>query len=340
MRRNPISSLKTSLKHGFHITLDVLKYIKANPKILVPVIGIKVLYVGIPVVLFAYTTWLDSAALNLFNFEYSWEITVLILYLIIVYFRFFETLGASYSLELIRQNDMDGSMSLSKGFGHLITQSLLRVLPIIFIWSALELILKFIIAVIKGIIRSLTGRRRSMAESGADLTGRVVNNALRLGMLMALPMVVWEKRGPVDSIKDGFDAFETKAGDVFSGMGVRMFFYALMFIPALFLSALASRLGILNAPLIIAIAAYMLILWSLDFLVEILFSTKIYLWYSAWQKKRREAFKKSETLPLMDDIEQPSFLSGYSDLYMKEEVKASKKGDSIGEYRHQPINFN
>ncbi|MFW6298207.1 MAG: hypothetical protein ACOC14_00875 [Bacillota bacterium] len=340
MRRNPFASIKNSIKNGFHITLDVFKYIKAHPKILVPIIGIKLLYVSIPVVLLVYTTLLDSVVVNFLEMEYSTVVTVLILYLIVVYFRFFETLGAAYSLELVRQNDADGSMSLLKGLGHLIARSLLRILPIILIWSALEMILKFIIAVIKGILRSLTGERGSLSERGADFTGRIFNKALRLAMLMALPMVVWEKRGPIESVTDGFDAFETKAGDVFSGMGVRMFFYTLMLIPAVVLLSLAYRFGFLDTPFTFVVIAYVLILWSLDFLVEILFSTKIYLWYSAWQTKRREAFKNHETLPLIDDIEQPSFLSGYSDSYMKERVKASKKDGSSGTHRHQPINFN
>lgn len=308
-----LHKMLNAFKNGFLITLDALKYMKKNPKILVPVILIKILYIVLAGVIVLYTPLLTYLPNN------SSDVTLVHIlvgiYVLIVYVKFFESLSALYSLDLIRQKNNEGSMGLFRGFIHIFTRSVIKALPIILIWSLMEMALKIVIA----LLQVFLGRKRSRLHRGAGDAGNVLTRTLRMISLVSLPMIVWKEKGTFASLKESFKVFKKRFGVVFVGLGINHVFYSLMGLPAILAIYLADRYEFISLEFFIGLAIYLLLIWSVAYIVEILFSTRIYLWYASWQTEKEAAESRGENPPALDSVEKPDFLSGHTDAIISPE---------------------
>ncbi|MGM0436289.1 MAG: hypothetical protein ACQEQA_04490 [Bacillota bacterium] len=314
-----MGSILDALGQSYRITKDALNYIFSHPKMLVPTFLIKVLYVAGYFAILLFTPLremvLGEAGLSLLEM-------LLILYLTIVYFRFFEGLIALVTLHLVKQQSEEHTMSLLKALGGTLGQSLLRAFPIILFWAFIEFFIAVVFAFIKAALRGKDGNSNPLLEGTANRTQRFLNNMLDRVSMLSFPVIIWDKKGTLTAIKESMAIFKSKVGVVLGGAIIGRLFYLLMAVPAAIVFFAADYFGVVSGPLLIGIVVYALVIWSIKYLIEVLFTTKIYLWHRAWSNARIEAYRKGETEPNLEDIPQPNLLSGYSSVFL--DVKFNK----------------
>lgn len=315
-----MGSVLGTLGQSYRITKDALGYIFSYPKMLVPTLVIKVFYVAGYLAILIYTPLLDVV---LGEVGLSLMEILLILYLTIVYFRFFEGLIALVTLQLVKQQSENYKMSLLKAIWRTLVHSLLKTFPIILFWSVIEFVIAVVFAIIKGLLRGKDGDD-TMLSRAADRTQRLLNNMLDRVSLLSFPAIVWDNMRTIAAIKEGLTIFKGRFGVIFSGTIIGGLFYLVMSIPAAVVFFLGAYFEFLNIYVLVGIFIYALVIWSIKFLIEVLFSTKIYLWHRAWSNARLKAIKEGKEEPEITDIPQPNLLTGYSSVFLDVKFKRDK----------------
>lgn len=319
-----MGSILDTFTRSYRITKDALGYVISHPKMLVPTFLIKVVYVFGYIGIIFFTPVGDMI---FGNADISLLELLLILYLSIVYFRFFEGLATLVTLHLVKQQSEDYKMSLLKAVGATLRYALLKTFPIILFWSAIEFVIAVVFAFIKSLLRGKDGDSDSVLSQWASRTQRFLNNMLDKVSVLSFMVIIWDRKKTFHAVKESTAIFKSRFGLVFSGTIVGGLFYLVMALPAGVALFVASYFELISGGFLIGLIIYALVIWSIKYLVDVLFTTKVYLWHRAWSKARYEAYEKGEAEPEIEDIPQPDLLSGYSSVFLDVKFKKDREPD-------------
>ena len=312
-----------AIQNGYRTTIDSLKYIIRHPKLMIPTFLIKIVDLAIIVWFFGFTTLGQNIRNDLESFAF-WQL-LLIGYFMIVSIRLIEGIATMITLSLVKQNDQENNMSLFKALIETFKSSLWLAFPVILFWALVEFIIILIFSGLSMLLnRGNKGGKKSFAQRTLDRKRKLIQKMLKMVGLFSYPIIIWEKKTPWRAIKESLNMFKSRFGVIISGISFIGFLILLMWIPPVTLLFIAAIFEFMNLAILIGIFIYMMLMWSLKYLIETLFITKVYLWYRAWEKACEEAEASGKPTPSLNDIPKPNLLFGYSDILLDEQISEAE----------------
>ncbi len=312
-----------AFQNGFRTTMDSLKYLLSHPKLIVPTFFIKIVDIVLFVWFFGFTSLGNRILDDTASFA-VWQL-FLIAYLMLVTVRLIEGIATMMTLSMVKQNDQTYKMGFFKALVETLTSSLWLALPVILFWALIEFIIHLVFAAISAMLNRDNKRSgKSMAQRALDRKRRFIQRMIKLVSLFSYPIVVWDKKPFFRAIKESFAMFKSRFGVILTGTSFLGFLIALMWLPPFIIVMIAGYFEFLNLGIVIGLFVYMVLLWSIKYLIETLFITKVFLWYRAWQKACDEAKEKGKEIPSLNEIPKPDLLYGYSDILLDDQIKEAE----------------
>jgi len=280
-------------------------------------------------------TWLLYAPTILyFKYSFNWdpltlEQTLLVVFGLIFFFALLLAFSASTLLELIQQVESGREISLAAAFGDSLGFNLVRMLPIVVIWTVIWFILTVLTAL-------LTRKRRGSSSSREDglsaenaartLAGdthfslsaaffKALNKGVRMAVFLILPAIAWQDMGPWTAIKRGLRILRLNIGTFMAGFALSEIAAMIVFIPPAIVLYISSE-GKIKFPdwVWFSTIAYMALAWSYSIYLEQMFTAMLYLWHLNWEKAIGEAQAAGRHIPSLREVRQPCLLDGINDL--------------------------
>lgn len=280
-------------------------------------------------------TWLLYAPTVLyFKYRFDWdaltlEQTLLTVLGITFFFALLLAFSASMLLELIQQAESGRELSLAEAFADSLGANLLRMLPIVVVWTLVWFVLTVLTAL-------LTRKKRGSSSSRDDsfsaenatrtLAGdtrfslsaaffRALNKGVRMAVFLVLPAIAWQNLGPWDAFSRGMRILRLNIGTFMTGFALSEIAAALVFIPPAIILYISSE-GKVTFPewVWFATLAYMALAWSYSIYLEQMFTAMLYLWHLNWEKAIGEAQAARRPIPALRDVRRPCLLDGIDDL--------------------------
>ncbi len=250
-------------------------------------------------------------------------------------FTFLLAVSCSILLELIEQIETGKNPDLIKAVFDTMAFNLIKMIPIIIIWTIIWLILSIIEAILRRRKRSYDDDDESMTARGAaeTLAGHSENfslssafiDALKKGVRMIvfliLPGIAWENLSCYSAVKKGFTIFRQHLYEFTAGFLLTEFAALIIFTPPAVMFLLGSskkgRPPIIEFP---DFAWYLTIVyiafaWSYTIYLEQMFVAELYLWHLKWEREYNAAQSELEYKPVsFYDVKRPSLLDDVSDL--------------------------
>lgn len=299
------------IKNGWGLIKHSIKVFEAYPKLLAPLLISWVFYGAI--ILYV------EFGINIEALEGSQPL--LLVFAIILAFAFLLTFSASVLLEMIEQHESGEQISLSTAFKDTFVKNSYRLLPIVFVWTVIWFIVVLIEAMLSSDDSSGDGDQELTAENAAQtlagsedasflsLSFDALKKGVRMIVFLVLPAVVWEQKGPWQSIKRGLSVFKNNLSAFATGYVLTGAISFLVFLPIGLVLVGHSEMG-MKVPqwgwlLVIAYTAFA---WSYKMYLEQMFTASLYLWYLKWEEVAATAENAGRARPSMDEVPRPSLL--------------------------------
>ncbi len=306
--------LAKDLKHSFNLIKESFNVFKHYPKILIPLLVVWVVY-GSVIIYLNY--WFDLG-------DYSTSQSYLIIFGIVFIFAFLLSFSCSVLLEIIQQLESGRELSLIKAFVHTLRFNILKMLPIVFVFT----ILWFIILILQAfLLRDDDSNRDPMIEFQDAITAferrrfilsfeyfEVLKKSLRMVVFLILPGIAWENLGFWQSIKKGVHIFYKHFSKFASGVLLTWFASLLIFLPSVIFF---FNEDLTPEWLLVVGQIYLAFAWSYSIYLEQMFSAQLYLWNYKLERETIKAKKQGYKIPTLDQIQKPSILDGAKDLVLE-----------------------
>ncbi|HAN04579.1 MAG TPA: hypothetical protein DCW72_08350 [Elusimicrobia bacterium] len=280
-------------------------------------------------------TWLLYAPTVLyFKYRFDWDPltlqqTLLTVLGITFFFALLLAFSASMLLELIQQAESGRELSLTEAFADSLGSNLLRMLPIVVVWTLVWFVLTVLTALLTRKKRGSSSARDDnfSAENAArTLAGdtrfslsaaffRALNKGVRMAVFLVLPAIAWQNQGPWDAFTRGMRILRMNIGTFMTGYALSELAATIVFIPPAILLYISSE-GKITFPewVWFGTIAYIALAWSYSIYLEQMFTAMLYLWHLNWEKAIGEAQAARRPIPALRDVRRPCLLDGIDDL--------------------------
>jgi hypothetical protein len=297
---------------GFDLFVLIHKLLFKRPVLFIPVLG----------------CWLVYAATILylkFNFDwsgYSFEQSLAIFFLIILFFSFIISITNFILLELLEQFESGKPTSIVKAVSDAIKKNLPKALPIIFVWA----LLWFVVVVIEAMTKnkdnddSSENDNKFNAENAARELANIqefswgslmfdsVKKGFRMIAFMTFPAIAWENTSTSIAFKRGVRVAKTHWVEMGTGFLLTSLCNQFVFFPVSVIFAIASvRPKYFPEEIWPFVLLYIALAWSYVVYLEVLFTAELYLWDLNWRKAVTQAEAKGMKVPEFYDVKRPSF---------------------------------
>jgi hypothetical protein len=304
-----------SIKNGWQLIKESFKAFNRHPKFIIPLL----------------ITWLVYAPIILYlKYWFNWDLytefqVFLILLGIIFAFAFLLSFSCSILLELIQQLESGKEIRVLKAIRHTIKYNIIKILPVIFVWT----IIWFILLVIQVLLsRSREREKESFSAENAakTLAGyqkfslskaffKAIGKGVRMIVFLILPAIAWENLSFWKSVKKGIAVFKSNLSVFVTGFILTGFASVVMFLPPAVLFFISGELEVAFPGWVwIITIIYIAFAWSYSIYLEQMFTAELYLWNYKWEKEVAKAQAESRPIPKLNDIPKPSILDEVNDL--------------------------
>lgn len=307
------------IKNGWNLIKDSIQVFNQYPKFLIPLLVVWLIYAPIILYLVYDFNWEALSIGQIFLFVFG----------IIFVFAFLLAFSCSILLELIQQHESGQKMSLEKAFDHTLRQNIIKIIPIVIIWT----IVWFVLIILQAIFSKEKERERetfTVENAAKTLAGyqsfslsRAFFEALEKGMRMIvfliLPAIAWENLSFGKAIKKGIVTFKVHLSEFITGFLLTWSAAAIIFLPPVILFYISDEFNVIfpNWVWVITII-YIAFAWSYSIYLEQMFTAELYLWHLKWEKQIEEEKKfGKEKLSELRDVKRPSLLDEVPELLEK-----------------------
>jgi hypothetical protein len=303
------------VKNGWQLIKESIKVFNRYPKFIIPLL----------------VTWLFYALIVLyleycFNYDgYTGFQIFLIVFGIIFVFAFLLSFSCSMLLELIQQIESGKEMSVVSAFKYTLTYNTIKILPIVFIWTIVWVVLIVIQAILSK--SKKRGKTSFSAENAAKtLAGfqeisfskaffEVLEKGFRMVIFLILPAISWENLSFWKSVKKGIGVFKSNLSVFVTGFVLTSLASFIIFLPPALLFYISEELKISFPDWVWVITIiYISFAWSYSIYLEQMFTAELYLWNYKWEKEVVKAQAENRPIPKLNDIPRPSILDEVNDL--------------------------
>lgn len=308
------------IKNGWNLIKESVKVFNRHPKFLTPL-------------LFTWSVY--APAILYLKYWFDWEsyagIQILwIVFGVIFLFAFLLSFSCSMLLELIQQLETGQELNLTKSFRHTLSQNILKILPLVFVWAVIWFVLTLIQAILsKGKEKKGESGKFSAENAAKTLAGyqkfslsqaffKALGKGVRMIMFLILPAVAWENLSFVKSIKRGIGVFKAHLSEFVTGFVLTELAAIIIFLPTGLLFYIADELDItLPDPVWVLAIIYIAFAWSYSIYLEQMFIAELYLWNMKWEDGVAKARKEGRPIPSMREVPRPSILDEVHELVEK-----------------------
>lgn len=305
-----------SIKNGWKLIKESFNVFNRYPKFVVPLLGVWLIYA--PVILYL-KFWLnvdDYTTFQLFS----------IIIAVIFLFTFLLSFSCSVLLELVQQLESEQDLSLSKSLKSTFGHNIIRMLPIMIVWT----IIWFILLLIQALLSK--DRKHEKTSFSAENAARAIagyrefsfsaaffealQKGVRMVVFLILPAIAWDNLGFWQATKKGLLVFRTNLTEFVTGFVTTGFVATVVFLPPAIIFALSEGDNPIVFPNWVwsVTLIYLAFAWSYSLYFEQMFTAQLYLWNSKWEKAVAKAQLESRPLPALKDIPQPSILDNIPEL--------------------------
>jgi len=213
--------------------------------------------------------------------------------------------GCSILLELLQHIETGRPMRLWVALRDTVLRNLWAILPLALVWSAVEVLLWILQAL-------LTSKdRKSTSDSVVRAWFDMAQKVLRMGTYLALPAIAWEDVGPYQAVRRAIRIGKTEIASFISATSLSALF---MFFVGLPLTILAyADPDFVKAhwkPLLV----YAMVIWTLKTYLEQMMMAELYLWARAKAWDAFEVAGDPLRHPQLKTRIMPSLFNGVPDL--------------------------
>lgn len=306
------------IKNGWDLIKDSIRVFNHHPKFLIPLL----------------ITWLIYALIILYlEYGFNWDVlstgqVFLFVFGIIFVFAFLLAFSCSVLLELIQQLESGQKMNLGKAFGYTLRRNILKITPIVIIWT----IIWFILLILQAIFSKTEEREResftaknaakTLAGYGTFSISRAFFEALEKGvrmiMFLILPAIAWENLSFGKAIKKGIMVFKVHLSEFVTGFVLTWAVAVIIFLPPGILFYISDKLEVAFPTWVwIITIIYIAFAWSYSIYLEQMFIAELYLWNLKWEKQIEEEKRIGKPFSRLRDVRRPSLLDEIPELLEK-----------------------
>lgn len=306
------------IKNGWDLIKDSIRVFYYHPKFLIPLL----------------ITWLIYAPIILYlEYGFNWDTlsfgqTFLFVFGIIFLFAFLLAFSCSMLLELIQQLESGQRMSLGKAFSHTLAHNILKITPIVIIWT----IIWFILLILQAIFSKAKEIKKESftAENAAKtLAGyrtfslsraffKALEKGVRMIVFLILPAIAWENLSFGKAIKKGIGVFKAHLSEFVSGFVLTWAAAVIIFLPPGILFYISDELGITFPTWVwVVTIIYIAFAWSYAIYLEQMFTAELYMWNLKWEKQIEKEKRLGKPLSKLRDVKRPSVLDEVPELLEK-----------------------
>ncbi|MCK4355440.1 hypothetical protein KAW43_03815 [Candidatus Parcubacteria bacterium] len=306
---------------GYNLIRKSIKVFNRHPKFIIPLLYTWLIYASVILYLGYFFHWENYTFGGIFFINLG----------VIFLFAFLLSFSCSILLENIQQLESGKSISLRKSFYHTLRYNIIKIIPLVIVWT----IIWFIILIIQIIIATLFHRREeerkifTLKNAAKTLAGyqkfsflRVSFYALKKGIRMVifliLPCIAWENFSLPMAVKKGITIFRIHFSEFITGFTLTWFAAIIIFLPPSMLFVLSDESGVIFPDIVwIITIIYISIAWSYSIYLEQMFAAELYLWHMKWEEQIKKEKMSGSPLSKIKDIKKPSILDEVSELLEK-----------------------
>lgn len=306
------------LAHDRDLVGDSIAVFRHHPRFLVPLLGVWAVYA--PTVLYMKygVNWdaLPTDQALLLNFG------------AVFLFAFLLAFACSVLLELIQQLESGRKLSLFAAVGETLGSNLLKMLPIIIVWTIIWFVLLVIQAILSRKKRRGGSTESFSAENAAKtLAGygqfslsaaffRALNKGIRMVVFLILPAIAWENLGFVRAIKKGLTVFRTHLSHFSAGFVLTEMIAIVLFLPPAILFWISGKFEVQFPSFVwVLVILYIGMVWSYSIYLEQMFTAELYLWNLKWEREvKARQLRGEKDLPELEEIPLPHLLDEVHEL--------------------------
>jgi hypothetical protein len=303
--------------HDRDLVGDSIQVFKHHPRFLVPLLAVWAVYA--PTVLYL-------------KYGVNWDAIptdrALLLNLGAVFlFAFMLAVSCSVLLELIQQLEAGQKPSLSTAVGATLRSNLVKMLPIILVWTVVWFILLVIQAMLSKKKRGQARESFTAENAAKTLAGygkfslsaaffRALNKGIRMVVFLILPAIAWENLGFLRAIKKGIAVFRTHLAHFATGFVLTELIAFVLFLPPAILFYISAKFEVQFSSMVwTAVIIYIGVAWSYSIYLEQMFTAELYLWNLKWEREVKARQLRGESrLPELEDIPLPHLLDEVHEL--------------------------
>lgn len=300
-----------SIRNGWELVKESIRVFNHHPKLIVPLL----------------VTWLIYAPVVLYlKYWFDWDVfttqqAIAVILGVIFVFAFLLTFSCSMLLELVQQLESKKNMDIGAAFLLTIGHNLIRMLPLVIVWTVLWFLLTLLQAIFSKRRRksgssesfSFENSAKTLAGYGRMSVSRSVFFGLKKGVRMIifliLPGIAWENLNFFQATKKGLAIFRTHLAEFLVGFAVTEGVALLIFFVPGMIFYITGEMEIALPDYVWTIVIiYIGFGWSYLIYLEQMFAAELYLWNTRWEKAFAEAQAAGGQLPRLSDVPRPSIL--------------------------------
>lgn len=309
------------IENGLHLIKDSIRVFRHHPSFLIPLLIVWIVYGSVILYLQYGLNWDSFTATQVF----------LIIFGAIFIFAFLLSFSCSMLLELIQQIESGKKTSLLKAFTSTIAYNLIKMIPLIIVWTIIWFILLVLQAIFskrgkrekrkftaENAARTLAGHGGSFSLSGAFFES--LQKGVRMIVFLILPAMVWENLSFGKAVKKGISVFRAHFTEFATGFVLTALAAIILFLPPSLLFYISDKAEVDFPAWVWTIAIiYIAFAWSYTIYLEQMFVAELYLWDMKWEREiRKNPAKNSEYLAGgLRSVERPRILDEVPDLLEK-----------------------
>lgn len=303
------------VKNGWQLINQSIKVFNRHPKFIIPLL----------------ITWLVYAPIVLYlEYWFNWDAYTssqffMIVFGIIFVFAFLLSFSCSMLLELIQQLESGKQMSVASAFGYTLSHNLIKILPVVLVWT----IIWFVLFAIQALLSKDKKREKelfSAKNAAKTLAGyqkfslskaffKALEKGIRMVVFLILPAITWENLSFWKSAKKGIAVFKSNLSTFVTGFVLTGLATAIIFLPPALLFYISGELEVSFPDWVWVITIiYIAFAWSYSIYLEQMFTAELYLWNYKWEKEVAKAQEENKPIPTLNDIPRPSVLDEVNDL--------------------------
>lgn len=319
------------IKNGWDLFRESLKVFYYHPQFLIPLLLVWSIYA--PIIL--YLKYFLNPDL------YTTKQLLLIVLMVIFLFAFLISFSCSMLLELIEQLETGKTVSLIESLRSTLGQNLLKILPLVVIWTVIWFLLLCLQAFFsrgkKGEQEEFTAENAARTLAGSrsfSLSAeffRSLNKGVRMIMFLILPAIAWENLGFRTALRRGFAIFKAHLWEFVAGFVFTEGATMIIFLPPFLLFFISGQMDAHFSDFVwYLVILYIAFAWSYSIYLEQMFTAGLYIWHLKWEENIELAQKEGRPIPSMEDIPMPSLLDEVPELLKNSSIALVKNG---GDYK-------